>query len=89
MDLRLRLRVILHRVQLSARELELQPETFQATGELRLAAGDLVGILRDLDRDSTDEGRGRVRIPRGEASSRNLSNVGTVLALARHSLLAA
>ncbi len=49
MDLRRRLQVIHDRVSLAARELELQPEVFQATEELRQAAGDLAVVIQDLD----------------------------------------
>lgn len=49
MDLRRRLGIVLDRVQLSQRELELQPEAFQATEQLRLAAGDLATVLREID----------------------------------------
>jgi hypothetical protein len=49
MDVRLRIERILRRVQLSAVELELQPEAFQATEELRLASGELASLLEELD----------------------------------------
>lgn len=78
MDLRLRLRVVLDRVQLSARELELQPEVFQATGALRQAAGDLAAILEDLETGTV-----------AERPQRQGLNHGTGRALARPVLLAA
>jgi hypothetical protein len=49
MDLRRRLRIILDRVQLSQRELELQPEAFQATEELRQVASEIASILEELE----------------------------------------
>lgn len=49
MDIRKKLRLVLGRLLLSARELELQPEAFQATVEIRLAAGDLAEAIRRLD----------------------------------------
>ena len=101
MDLRRRLRVVLDRVQLSQRELELQPEAFQATEQLRLAAGDLAAVLREIDlpvpqtASSTDapggsdaqaqEGSPGVVI---DGTKRGL-NRGTGLALARPLRLAA
>jgi hypothetical protein len=36
-------------VQLSAVELELQPEAFQATEELRIASGELASVIEDLE----------------------------------------
>jgi len=78
MDLRLRLRVILDRVSISALELALQPEAFQATEELRLAAGDLAEILDDLDRETVSE-----------TPHKTVTNAGTVRALDSGELLAA
>jgi hypothetical protein len=49
MDLRLKLVTILDRVKLSAKELDLQPEAFQATGELKLAASDLAAVIAAID----------------------------------------
>jgi hypothetical protein len=49
MDVRFRLERILRRVQLSAVELELQPEAFQATEELRIASGDLASVIEELE----------------------------------------
>jgi len=48
-DVRLQLERVLHRVQLSAVELELQPEVFQATEELRLASGELASVIEELE----------------------------------------
>ena len=45
MDVRVQLQRVLRRVQMSAVELELQPECFQATEELRIASAELASIL--------------------------------------------
>ncbi len=86
MDLRLRLRVVLDRVQLSARELEIQPEMFQGTAELRLAAGDLAAILEALDRQATHAGLPAIVAGMPHKCS---TNRGTGLALAPRGPLAA
>jgi hypothetical protein len=65
MDLRIQLERIRRRVQLSAVELELQPEAFQATEELRIASGELASVIEDL------ESLAGVRM-RAEDSSRTL-----------------
>jgi hypothetical protein len=49
MDVRIQLERILRRVQLSAVELELQPEAFQATEELRIASGELASVIEELE----------------------------------------
>jgi hypothetical protein len=49
MDVQIQLERILRRVQLSAVELELQPEAFQATEELRIASGDLASVIEELE----------------------------------------
>lgn len=48
MDVRLKLESILRRLELSRRELELQPEYFQATAELEHATGEISEILEML-----------------------------------------
>lgn len=48
-NVRIQLERVLHRVQLSAVELELQPEAFQATEELRLASGELASVIEKLE----------------------------------------
>ena len=48
MDLRIQLERIRRRVQLSAVELELQPEAFQATEELRIASGELASVIAEI-----------------------------------------
>ena len=48
MDVRIELERILRRVRLSAVELELQPEAFQATEELRLASGELASVIEQF-----------------------------------------
>jgi hypothetical protein len=58
-DVRLQLERIRRRVQLSAFELELQPEAFQATEELRIASGELTSVIEDL------EGRAEVGVRAG------------------------
>jgi hypothetical protein len=69
MDLRRRLQTIHDRVQLSARELELQPETFQATEELKQAAGDLAAVLAELaDPNESQTDRGGVEVSRSTGS---------------------
>jgi hypothetical protein len=45
----IKLERILWRVQLSARELELQPEAFRATQELRLASGELASVIEQVE----------------------------------------
>ena len=53
-NLQIQLERILWRVQLSARELELQPEAFRATQELRLASGELSSVIDQIgDRCAT------------------------------------
>lgn len=52
MDLQIKLEKILWRVQLSARELELQPEAFRATQELRLASGELASVIDQIENHS-------------------------------------
>jgi hypothetical protein len=54
MDVRLQLERILGRVQLSAVELELQPEAFQATEELRIASGELASLIEELENPSPE-----------------------------------
>lgn len=49
MDVRIQLERIQRRVQLSAFELELQPEAFQATEELRIASSELASVIEDLE----------------------------------------
>jgi hypothetical protein len=49
MDVLLQLERVLRRVQSSAVELELQPEAFQATEELRLASGELASVIQNLE----------------------------------------
>jgi hypothetical protein len=49
MDVRIQLERILRRVQFSAVELELQPEAFQATEELRIASGELASVIEELE----------------------------------------
>lgn len=100
MDLSRRLRIVLDRVKLSQRELELQPEAFQATEQLRLAAGDLavaIGIL-DLTHPKEEQGEqpGGSDAQAQEGSpgvgidgTRRGLNRGTGLALARPLRLAA
>jgi hypothetical protein len=53
MTARDRLQTVLYRVRLSAAELRLQPECFQATTLLDLSAGDLSEVLAEL---STSQG---------------------------------
>jgi hypothetical protein len=48
MDARDRLQTVLYRVRLSAAELRLQPEYFQATALLDQSAGDLSDVLAQL-----------------------------------------
>jgi hypothetical protein len=62
MDIRIQLERIRRRVHLSAVEMELQPEAFQATEELRIASGELASIIEDLEssRRSEDAGRGQL-----------------------------
>jgi hypothetical protein len=48
MDVSIQLGTILARVLLSARELDMQPEAFQATVQLRIAASDLATVIREL-----------------------------------------
>ena len=36
-------------MQLSAVELELQPEAFQATEELRIASGELASVIEEIE----------------------------------------
>jgi len=57
MEVRLQLERILRRVQLPAVELQLQPEAFQATEELRIASGELALVIEELE--DLDAGRGR------------------------------
>lgn len=81
MELRDRLRIVLRRLELSARELELQPEAFQATAEIQLAAGDLAAVIQDLDSPGKMPAH-----PGGNVSGvtqMQSSNRGTGLALAR------
>ena len=47
-DVRLELERVLYRVQLSAVELQLQPELFQATEELRIASGELASVIEEI-----------------------------------------
>ena len=49
MDVRLQLERILRRVQLSAVELQMQPEAFQATEKLRIASGELASVIEELE----------------------------------------
>lgn len=84
MELRIRLEKILARVNVSARELELQPEAFQATQELRLAAGELSMVIQELDGVLVIDGSAL-----SEIRPKTPANPGTGLALARPSRLAA
>jgi hypothetical protein len=52
-DVRLELERVLYRVQLSAVELQLQPEVFQATQELRIASGELASPIKHLELPNT------------------------------------
>jgi hypothetical protein len=53
-NVQIQLEGILWRVQLSARELELQPEAFRATQELRLASAELASVIDQIeDRSAT------------------------------------
>jgi hypothetical protein len=53
-NVQIQLERILWRVQLSERELELQPEAFRATQELRLASGELASVIDQIeDRSAT------------------------------------
>jgi hypothetical protein len=52
-DVRLELERVLYRVQLSAVELQLQPEAFQATQELRIASGELASLIKRLEPSNT------------------------------------
>jgi hypothetical protein len=72
MDVQVQLERILRRVQLSAAELELQPEAFQATQELRIASGELASVLETLE-ELTDIGP-----PRGGPVARFVSPRGTL-----------
>jgi len=54
MDVRPQLERVLYRVQLSAVGLELQPEAFQATEELRIASGEFASVLDELAQVSDD-----------------------------------
>jgi hypothetical protein len=56
MDVRVQLQRVLRRVQMSAVELELQPECFQATEELRIASGELASILEEEQLDTVHAG---------------------------------
>jgi hypothetical protein len=51
-NVQIQLERILWRVQLSARELELQPEAFRATQELRLASGELASVIDQVENRS-------------------------------------
>lgn len=57
MDVWLQLERVLRRVQLSAVELELQPEAFQATEELRLASGELASVIEELESSNPEWAR--------------------------------
>jgi len=52
MDVNVQLGTILARVLLSARELDMRPEAFQATVQLRIAASDLATVIRELSQSS-------------------------------------
>jgi len=54
-NLQIQLEKILWRVQLSARELELQPEAFRATQELRLASGELASVIDHIENHSATQ----------------------------------
>lgn len=84
MELRIRLEKILARVNVSARELELQPEAFQATQELRLAAGELSTVIQELAGTAVNDGRAV-----SEIRPQTPANRDTSLALARLRRLAA
>lgn len=57
MDMRDKLEQILRRRQLSAMELALQPEVFQARHELRLASGELSSVIEKFCPKRTDRRR--------------------------------
>jgi hypothetical protein len=48
MGVSIQLGTVLARALLSARELDMQPEAFQATVQLRIAASDLATVIREL-----------------------------------------
>ena len=54
MELKLKLLSILRRVELSAKELDLQPECFQATIQLKIVCGDLAEAIAGLDGELED-----------------------------------
>jgi hypothetical protein len=54
MDVQIQLERIRRRVQLCAVELQLQPETFQATQELRIASGELTSVIEEIVHSSRD-----------------------------------
>lgn len=54
-NVQIQLERILWRVQLSARELELQPEAFRATQELRLASGELASVIEQIENRSATQ----------------------------------
>jgi len=60
-NLQIQLKRILWRVQLSTRELELQPEAFRATQELRLASGELASVIDQIENLSATESTLRSR----------------------------
>lgn len=62
-DVRLQLERIRRRVQLSAVELELQPEAFQATEELRIASGELASVIEEIASRSEARTWARERSP--------------------------
>jgi hypothetical protein len=55
MSVQVQLERILWRVQLSARELELRPEAFRATQELRLASGELASVIDQIENCSAKQ----------------------------------
>jgi hypothetical protein len=55
-NVRIQLERILWRVKLSARELELQPDVFRATQELRLASGELASVIDQIENRSASSG---------------------------------
>ena len=65
-NVQIQLERILWRVQLSARELELQPEAFRATQELRLASGELASVIDQIENHSATQSTHRNR---GECSA--------------------
>jgi hypothetical protein len=62
MDVAERLRSIRCRLELSRRELQLQPECFQATVELAIAAGEISEILGDAEQNFQTEDRWHSKI---------------------------